>query len=93
MNILQITAAQPGYVAKIKDGKETLPVVCWAIVERDPDKQKKPGNIQGSKQAVIGLVLDSSGRWVQTAEAFTGFKGYGPPGTGPETEPHASFAQ
>ncbi len=91
MNIIQIIAAQPGWVAKIKEGKKTLPVVCWALVERDPEQQKKPGNIQGSKQAVIGLVLDSTGQWIQTAEAFTGFKGYGPAKGDPNVELYASW--
>ena len=76
MTITQIISAQPGWVAEIKDGKERLPVVGWALVERDPDQQEKRGEISGTTQAVVGLVAPKGGT-IQTVEAFAGFKGYG----------------
>ena len=75
MKIIQIISAQPGWVAEIKDGKERLPVVGWALVEGGEDQQNKPGGIEGTTQAVIGLVARKGGT-IQDAEGFTGFKGY-----------------
>ena len=75
MRVIQIISAQPGWIAEIKDGAETLPVVGWALVERDQMERGKPGGIGDVNQAVIGLV-PSKGGAIQDAEGFTGFKGY-----------------
>jgi hypothetical protein len=77
MRILQIVPAESRWVAEIKEGTETLPVACWALIEVEPEKEEiqKHRPIADSKQAVIGLVVTSGGL-LQNARSMTGFRGY-----------------
>lgn len=88
-NILQITAAQPGWYAvyaEVTNKKSVdyhkLPVVCWVVVEFTVGEGSHPKT--GSRPATITIgqvIAEWSSPVLDFADALDGFLGYEYPGS------------